>query len=327
MIKLGKKPKGYNQENLRYLGECMRKIRQPIKGGNIPPMEVELSGLEKALQLLSKESRKKVEQFWGLYGGINHSKKLGIHLDQAFKKLTSEALNALREMFKLIYIVCFDHNARALVKKIAEKVDKGSDEISDLEAVQYLMAFFTFLCNGPKMVFEQNQLEIDTQDSDAMLDALGMLRKSWKTVREIPNNSIKFELLKELLDMLDLNDSNIIKKSMGLPIAKSENIKGLQTFEEIRDFKEKLFPYGPWDVTEVLILGNFEGDVKLEDFMEELNKIKNDWSKIASYATGETMQLRTAHEMRTLEIYSIGGLRFTDIYEVMFLYIAARNLN
>ena len=67
-------------------------------------------------------------------------------------------------------------------------------------------------------------------------------------------------------------------------------------------------------------MGNTNGKLKLEEFKKNLDEIRKDWSKIEKFKCGQK-ELRTTGELRKLNVYNIGGLEFTDIYEVMFLYV------
>lgn len=101
------------------------------------------------------------------------------------------------------------------------------------------------------------------------------------------------------------------------------NAKPVQTFAEIRLLKEELFPYGAWDVTTLLIYGaaKEEDRIDVSDLAEHFHEFRKNWDEIKKYKVSETTLVTTKGETK-LDRYRIGCLEFTDIYEVMFLYVS-----
>lgn len=326
----------YVPENLEYLATNLMQIKE--KGSDEKEyIIVDLDGLESAIKALPKELRERVEKYWGLTGGINHSKKAQSYNieDKAYIVQSAKAIAAVRELFRIDYMYMYDMNVKKMIEFLSSKISKSDINVSDVEAVKYLFAFLAFLANGPKMLFETDPLSIDTEcNPEFTFDEYYMIKNVFSEMKNAPKTQIQLRLIYDMLDMLDFKDMLAIKKSFCIEVPSTiipegfcrEEIQPMYSFEQIRSFKERVFPYGNWAVVEELIVGDAEGKVKLhlDSFMECLDTIRKDWSKIAEFKVG-TRKLRTPHEYRTLDVYDIGGLQFTDIYEVMFLYIS-RNL-
>ena len=194
------------------------------------------------------------------------------------------------------------------------------------------MGFLIYVDNGPKMSFEEDPMSIDTELNGAFLfDEYELLHQMCEELARYPDKSINIKLLISFFDMLDFKDVLSIKKSIGVQIPREslpdefkyeyiEDIEIVRSVSKIRAFKEKIFPYGAWEVTCALILGNADEKIKLDEVMKSMNSVRRDWSRVANFKSGQK-SLQTASELRTLDVYNIGGLEFTDIYEVMFLYL------
>jgi len=330
--KLGnKKNQGYVPEALASLGKALELIRRPKKGVvGVPVLRVNLKGLETAVKAIPKKEREIIEKFWGLNGGTNHSKKIAScpANDVAYINMRNTAVVALRTLLQLDYMIQYDEHLDFLIGKIASKINRDEEKISDLECSKYLMAFIIFVCNGPKMDFEDDPMVVDTDcDENASFDQYMMLEEIHQAIYKIPDRSINFQLLLNFFEMLDVKDAIAIQKSVGIEIPtewEKTEVEELKTIAQLRRFKERVFLYGPWNVTNGLIFGNYEDRIKLEEFAKSIDVIRKNWSKILDFRAGE-QTLRTTSEVRTLSVYNIGGLEFTDVYEVMFLYLE-RNL-
>lgn len=330
--KLGnKKVQGYVPEALASLGKALELLRRPKKGVvGVPILRVDLKGLETALKAIPKKEREIIEKFWGLNGGTNHSKKISCYLgnDVAYINMRNTAVVALRTLLQLDYMILYDNHLGLVIEKIASKINRDEEKVSDLESAKYLMAFIMFVCNGPKMDFEDDPMTIDTDcNENASFDEYMMLEEIYTAIHNIPDGSINFQLLLNFFEMLDVKDAIAIKNSVGIEIPtewRNEEIEELRTIAQLRRFKERVFPYGAWNVTSGLIFGNYENRIKLDEFAKSINVIRKDWSKILNFKSSE-QTLKISSEVRTLNVYNIGGLEFTDAYEVMFLYLE-RNL-
>lgn len=322
-----KKPKAYVPENLEHFAKNLQQIRSTIDGKD-SCFRLNIDKLQKAIESLPKENRENLERFWGLTGGTNHSKKIISSKDIAFIKMRQTSIASINMLFKLEYIFIYDEYAQTVVSRFARKIDKNGIQISDIEAIKYLLAFVVILQNGPKMCFETDALSIDMECRDDFIyDEYSLICETSAQLEKIPDNSIKLGLLMGWMEMLDYKDFLAIRRKFRIGNPKDytlEEVEPLETFVQIRNFKEKLFPYGAWDATSTIIFGNTEEKLELEGFMEGIDEIRKDWSKVEDFKTGQ-MKLKTLHELRTLNVYKIGKLEFTDIYEVMFLYLE-RNL-
>lgn len=326
----------YVPENLEYLATNLMEI-QGVGSDEKEYKMIAIDGLESAIKALPKELRERVEKYWGLTGGINHSKKSRSYNleDKAYILQRTNAIAAVRELFRIDYMYMYDMNVKKMIEFLSSKISRSGMNVSDVEAVKYLIAFLVILDNGPKMSFETDPLAVDTKSNPKFtFDEYSIIRHAYKGMKDSPATKIQLRLIYDMLDMLDFNDMLAIKKSFCIEVPKSiipegfswENIQPMYSFEEIRTFKERVFSYGGWKVVDELVLGDPDGKVSphLDSFMEYLDSIRKDWSKISEFKVGKR-NLRTPHEYRELDVYDIGGLQFTDIYEVMFLYVE-RNL-
>lgn len=322
--------RGYVLENLKFLAQTLVRIDK-TKGDEKVYKEIEHAGLEKAIKELPKQERKNIENFWGLTGGINHSKKLGLSgkNDVAFLRQSNQAVRALQMLFRLEYLRMFDKNLQTMLEILSKKFDKKDMEISDLEAIKYLVVFLVILENGPKLPFEEEPLAIDTEiNPNVLFDEYSTIKGAVEEFKNVPDKSINLKLIHDFVEMLDIQDVLTIKKSFRIEVhtreipeeLRKEEFEIISTLQHVRDFKERVFSYGGWEVTNELILGNPNVINRLNGFMKCLDTIRKDWTKVFEFKSGQK-KLRTPHELRTLDVYNIGGLEFTDIYEVMFLYV------
>lgn len=329
--KMGSKKttRAYVSENLKSLASTLIYIRGTKKEGKVYG-NIDCEGLEKAIKSLPRKDRENIEKFWGLTGGINHSKKIAdsVKKDDAFIRQSSQAIISLRNLFRLDYMSMFDNEVKKMLEFIIKKINKKGMPISDLEAIKYLLIFLVVLHNGPKMSFELDPMAVDNDiTTELTFDEYSIIQGIAKVFEDIPDESINIRLIHDMLDMMDLRDVLAIKKSFCIAIPTEEipkelrkvEIEPMYTLDQIRKFKERAFPYGNWEVATGLILGKRE-TIQLEEFMKFFDAFRKDWSKVTYFKTGQR-KLQTLHELRTLEVYNIGGFEFTDIYEVMFLYV------
>lgn len=331
MKKLGKKqqPVNYDRTNLKGLANYMERTRAPMNGGSLPKLCINLDRLEETIKGLPRKPREATEKFWGLIPGtINHSfgkSKLG---KDAYDIMFTNAKEVIKDLLTLEYSSRYDENVASLVEKLAAKVDKGDMEMSNIEVVKYLIAFFIIFYGGPQMLYEKED-SIDTGiDNKAVLDEYAMLLETDNELKGlIPDNSINLKLWMQVIEMLDIKDGLAIKKFARLNISKEDlrtfdEIEDIKVLQQIRAFKERIFPYGGWWVTTNLILDPTK--VELDGFMDRLDLLRRDWGNIKLFRS-KTKQVMTSQGERDLLVYNIGGLEFTDPYEVMLLYVA-RNL-
>lgn len=324
-----KKVKAYVPVNLENFGKSIILIRHERDGGeNVFEFKVNLEGLQKAVQTLPKDDRETVEKFWGLTGGPNHSKKLvnPNMKDTAFFQMRNKAIISLRKLLTLDYMIMYDENLTKLIDEVCKKVNKKGIDIPNMEIVKYLMAFSIYIDNGPKMCFEKEPMSIDSSLDDALLiDEYEVLKQISEEIDEYQDESINLRLLMGFFEMVDVRDMLIMKKSIGIKMTdfNSKDIETVKSVLSIRNFKERLFPYGAWDVTSMLIVGDIKG-INFDSFKDALNENSVDWiEKIETFKTNETKTLKTSKGIRTLSVYRVGELEFTDPHEVDFLYLYA----
>ena len=324
-----KKAKAYIPEAFKAFGLYLENLRQQGTQKLLKTV-VNLVGLEKAMNLLPKEDRETIEKFWGLTGGTNHSKKLTAFTakDVAFIQMRNKACQALSKLNRLDLARMYDNTVDTLVEMANRKLNmSGCAEITELEAVKYLIAFLIVIENGPKMSFEQDTMQVRTNvDQLCYMDEYEALNEMCQALQSHPDHSINFWIVKNTFEMMDVRDCAIIQKTFGLKVEDDFDTKELEeidTFRKIRLFKERVFKYGPWDVTCKLVLGF---DLEIEKIFKDISKLCKDWSKITDFKKTE-MSLKISSETRKLDVYEIGELEFTDPYEVMCLYLARRFLS
>lgn len=340
-----KKANAYVPEALDSFAKDLSRIRIPSKSVNVPKSQVIPENIPEALNALSKEDRESIERYWGLTGAVNHSKRIGHHntKDRALMDMQNRAVEALKKMSKLEIARIYDASVDRMIDMVSKKVDKdGVAHISDFESIKYLMAFLIIVENGPKLPLEEEPMKVDnTVDTRCYLDEYEALREMCEELEELTDKSISLSLIKSLFEMMDLKDYIAIRenfeigsweifhpnelevlKSLGSEVSEitsSKNIQEIMTFGSVRDFKERVFKYGPWEVTTKIIEGQ---TVEMEEFIEEVGTIckSRDWvAKIETFKIDETKRIKTSKEVRTLNIYRIGGLEFTDPCEIDFL--------
>lgn len=318
-----KKSKVYILEAVKSLGEYLDTIRKD--GANkIPNTRINPKGLQEAVMNLPKNDRENIEKFWGLTGGPNHSKKMRQFdgKDVAYIQMMRQGVGSAIQLMRLDYVAMYDEALQGLVEFAISKINKeGCEHLSDLECVKYLLTFLILVENGPKMSFEKDLMAVETRaDTIYHLDEYKAFAELCKELKAFSEKSINLSLIKGLFEMWDVKDCMAIQKNFGIQFDEDvhlDEVEKLSTFGQIRAFKERVFEHGAWEVTCGLVMGY---DVKLDEFMEATAKLHRDWSKITDFKTCER-KLNTSKETRTLNVYSIGGLEFTDPYEIMFLYL------
>lgn len=324
-----KKVKGYIPEAFKTFGLYLETLRQQGTK-KLLKTRVNLEGLEKAIYLLPKEDRETIEKFWGLFGGTNHSKKLKTFAskDVAFIHMRDKACQALSKLNRLDFARMYDDTVDTLVEMVSRKLNMtGCFEFSEMEAAKYLIAFLIVIENGPKMSFEQDWMQVRTNvDQVCYMDEYEALNEMCQALQSHPDHSVNFWIVKNTFEMLDVRDYAIIQKSFGFKTDigfNSDELEPIDTFKKIRLFKERVFEYGPWDVTCKLVLGF---DLEVEKIFEDISRLCKDWSKITDFKKNEK-SLKTTSDTRKLDVFEIGGEEFTDPYEVMCLYLARKVLS
>ena len=334
----------YDAKNLQSLEKSIIDIREKMDGQNL--FRINIDNLVQAIQELPKEDREHIEKFWGLTGGTNHSTKKFVKWnDKAYLNMCENVEKSISKLFEIDRVFMYEENLKEMIAFLAKKIDKGDTQISDLDAIKYIMAFSGILDKGPQMSFEKDALTFDqSYKDDFTFDEYTVIRDIYQELQNVPDNFIDLKVLVGWIEWLDFNDSNTIKKTFGielpnldylreaekllqqLPLFKGKQIfptnnqmnevERMRKLSVIRAFKERIFSYGAWETTSTLI---FEHSINLEEFFETVRLIKKDRAKIEEFKTGE-MQVRTSTGIRNLDIFTIGGLEFTDPDEIRFLY-------
>lgn len=332
MKKMGKKKHlvDYDTKALKNLAIHIEKARQPMKGEGIPKLKINLGELEDTLKTLPKKEREVMEHFWGLIPGtpiraMNALNRIG--KDQALSNMLHGAYKVIEKIISIEFLYLYDTNVKKLIANFMTKIDKsGYEKISDIDAIKYFIIFLVFFAGGHQMVYETEGIQVMTEEEEktGYFDQYALLRATWEsTAKDLPNHSIRLRLIIQAIEMFDLKDVITMKKYVGLQIEKEYQdveTEDVGTFWKIRIFKEKIFQYGSWDITAMLIYGNKINQEKLLSFCKHFGEFRSDWKTIKRFQKGEVIIATTKGEVKLLQ-YDIEGLEFTDVYEVMFLYL------
>ena len=216
----------YVQKNLEILAQKVFDIRNARDKGNTV-FRVNVDNLPNAIKALPKEKREILEKFWGLTGGPNHSQKRNATAsDRAYNNMRKAAEEATLMLFELDKVYLYDESLKCTVTKLAKKINKGGIQISDLDAIKYLIAFLVVLQNGPKMSFEEDLMSIDkTISGEFTYDEYSVVYAAHREFKQLQDQSIDLKLIKNWIDGLNFNDSIIIKKSFGLMLPDISHLK------------------------------------------------------------------------------------------------------
>lgn len=271
----------------------------------------------------------------------NHT---GANIQKAAKPVTSkkpdiaslkmlESVNEIKSKFyNLESMYRYDETVHELIDHIVQKIDKtGAEDVSDLDAIKYLLILVIIIAGGPRLIFEKEDSIIDLKDEEAKhFDEYATLEAIWdETTHLLADHSIRLRLLMNAVEMFDRKDVVAMKRYVRLPIDPEEQsieTVQLRSVKSCRLFKEGLFPDGPWDVTTILIYGQpNKRPIGMKKFISHFGQFARDWNNVEKYRAEEPGVVRTSQGEKKVPIYNIGGRVFSDTYEIMFLYIN-RNL-
>lgn len=331
-----KRERKYNTLMLRKLAEDLNKVRQPIGEGKfLVRINVEdIYLLEKAIYMLPKKERENLEKMYGLIEGtIAKAKTLRKgHVNERDIALRNQAVKtygAMRDLLDLDMLSVYDKTFQRLVADIVIKMDKP-DNMSDMEAIKYLLIFFIFIMGGPNMLYEEEARSIEwDREDEGVYDPYTLLQATWESsISLMPDGNINIALLKEVIEMFDISDVVSMKRYVGLPIGKRNiciNYTDLQTFADIRRFKERIFSQGEWVTTEKLIYAQMVEKINLAPFSDAMKHLRNNDTE--KYRKEErTTEIELSTGKKELVFYKIGALSFTDPYEMLSLYLCRREL-
>lgn len=334
---MGKKTRqvAYDKNALLNLANHIKRARQPLKENGIPELKIDLGGLETVIKELPKKEREVTEKVWGLIPGtVIQAKNVAarIQKDIAFKDMLERAYKIIEKLFSMEYLIQYDLEARKVAENFYRKFDKtGCEELTDVDALKYFLIFLVFLAGGPKMIYESEQLPQVTEEEEKVgyFDQYSLLTATWNgSAMDFPDKSIRIKLIILFLEMLDFKDVLSMKQYVGLPIEKEyENwpTESVIRFREIRQLKEKIFPSGSWETSEMFIYGHNVDKKQIEKFCSHFSNFRKDWTTVNPFRKGED-SFKVRGKTIKLPRYEIEGFYFNDIYEIMFLYLSRRYL-
>ena len=361
MRKQEEEKKPYNSEAIRkFMGWLIedRKIEGAESDWQFKMMpQITPEKLEEAIQALPADDAASVEEFFNLRGESQKRghKKLS---KRELKELKEKTVEAVRKLAQIKYLMIYDYSrVMYLISKIAEKIDKGNINMSDVECVQYLLAFVTIIQNGPKLAIEKSPQLVYRAIDRNYINEYKALLEVYSLLKEQPGKPIKMQIIKSAFEALRFKDLEEVKEKFGIPsseetgmeiffkdfekmdpkdqevlrrhypIQNSKKMPGNALFDygQIRDFKERVFTRGRWLVTTRLATG---AELQVDDFMQEMDKIirEPNWpTKLEDYLSGEKETIVVSSGIKTFNLYEIGGLKFSDPEEIDLIYLALKH--
>lgn len=331
---MGKKRKclKYDKRALQNLADALKNSRREIKTGAITKLFVETQKLERVIKTLPKKEREAIEKYWGLNPGTpilaNQKVPLATLLkDVAKQRLKKQGMEGMYKLVNLQFASQYDPNVEELIKHIVSKCDTKETNMSEMDVVRHVLIFLIFFEGGPHMIYEdEGECLTEKEEQMGEFDMYTLLDIAWKNVMStMPDNSINLKLLMETINMMDCSDVNLMREYVGFSIEKeqegSENNK-LVSFADIRKFKERIFEYGAWEVTNALIFTQGVRKTNMAPFAQKMPALKkSQWKKLADCQRGNK-EIPLSKGVIEVPVYKIGGLTFTDPYEIQSLSVA-----
>lgn len=340
---------------MSYMAQELRHIRRPIENSVIPELKIDIFALEIAVKNLPKKERETLEKSLGLLPGTarkyKNSSKKGFN-DISRQNMENATLEIFEKLLSIEYLYSFDSNFRSFVENFASKLDKtgvedisdiaakldktgvedisdidakldktGVEYISDIDAMKYILILLVFIAGGPQLGVT-SPLSSE-KEKNGQFDHYALLNATWtERAHTFPEHSINLKLLIEIIDMFDIKDVITMKRYVGLPIPKTYSdvqTPDLESFFSIRQFKEKLFKYGAWEITTAFIYNKAAiSHINLKKFYGRINTLHRNWEKLSECKSYD-FSLETTEGVRKLTVYKLAGAEFTDPYEIQCL--------
>ena len=321
----------YDKEVLKELAHQICTSRSPIEGGVVPEVRINLEGLEEAIKSLPADDRKAIEKFFGLLPGTTKHIYKKRNRDVAYINMMSGAIKGINTLATIEYMSIYDEDAKAIVEKVIRKFNRtGIEEMSEMECLKFYLIFLIFFVNGPRMVYEDgNKIDL-RHEKNRNFDEYSLLKANWEAfLKNIPDSTINLKLFIEMLQMFDWKDVIRMKRFARIPI-KREDDKNVETsqfknFGDVRAFKEHLFPLGPWNMATNFILNGrgFVDDEELESLSEFLDLLREEWKDGRKFEI-ETTEIPMSKGTKTVSVYAWEEFAWTDIYEILSMYVCRK---
>lgn len=322
----------YDKEAIKIFASELKKMRALPRNRNVPRLNVDIVGLEKAIKELPKKEREALERFWGLIPGtVNHWKYVtnGGKVNKTSENMRRVAFKIMIKLFELEYLYMYDIKAKKVLRGISNKMDKtGAENISKIDCAKYFYLFFVFILPGPNLYINETYEDIDLEiEEKKFFDQFALLYSIWNASgKKLQDRSISLKLLVETVNYFDVKDALTMKRTARLPIARGDEqveSKVLVSLADVRRFKEELFRKGSWIVTSQLIYGIEEGEQALEltGFDKVFDQIRSDINNIDKFMTSQKAPIVTSMGTTLLPLYRVNDLSFTDPDELLCLYL------
>lgn len=328
---MGKKKRAedYDKEALITLARNINHCRKPRPEVKIPELQISLEKLKEVIQILSRDDREALERFWGLIPGTRkhymrfpkRNKK-----DIALAYMFDNSKKAIYSLMKIEYLHIYAENVQVLIADLVKKMDKaGAEEVSDIDAIKYLIIYLIFIEGGPSLLFEGDGHQIDLKKEERFnFDEFAVLQTFWEAFGlHCKDYSINLALIIEIVEMFDLKDVITMKSFVRLPVSKEDKdiqVEDVSSFKAVRFFKERLFPAGAWEFTSRLVLCDEIEKETLERVADHFMNLRRNWNDFLNFKHG-TKRVNTSAGEREILTYKIEDFEFTDIYEVMVLTV------
>ena len=310
------KKETYNVNHLRDVADVLRLHR--MKTPALIQLDFEnFEGLEKAIRNLETKERKSLEKFFGLlsqetskYEQYCVVRKNEDGYDEVFwKKMPPKelwkmqeiAFSAVSKLQNIEFAYWYDSKTREICDKLLQKVQsRNKDKIYNLKMI---LVFNCVIRGGPNLYVDEDGRVEKGNESENNFDEISVLVNFWKEVR---GNSykVKLNLVQEFLDLLPEKQQKEIFWGLGIRIPqKLKNVecskveeKTFWSFKDVRSLKRKIFPKGPWKITEETIFGR---KVTLYGLRSIYRKNRENWkSDYSLYLPVKDMILPTGERVK-----------------------------
>lgn len=295
---MGNKKVRYDEGKLRDVLEVLLLHRQQTP--QLAEFRVNLEGFAEAIKKLNRGQRKAVEKFFGLETG----QKEKSYYQQYCKVVANEEgqkevfwmkmpPTSLRQMYTLAFtaiselqgtefLILYDTEFKELCMELEQKVETLNRGV--VYDIKMLLLYCYFIRGGPDLFVDEKNNEVTIlQEDDCNFDEYSVLQLF---ANEISNSKkkVKLYLIEEFLELLPEKQVAEMYWALKIPMPKAflaldmktVESKSFYSFTDVRRLKKKIFPKGPWLITERAIMGQ---NVTLKGLRKIYQSHREDWLK------------------------------------------------
>jgi len=310
------KKETYNVNHLKNVADVLRLHRMKT------PALIQLGfenfeGLEKAIKKLDTKQRKSLEKFFGLlsqetskYEQYCVVRKNEDGYDEVFWKkmppkdlwkMQQQGFAAVSKLQDVEFTYLYDDEVKTFCDKLLQKVQCVNEDI--IFNLKMILVFNCVIRGGPNLYVDEDGMMPKEKEAENNFDQVAVLYRFWEEVR---GNSykVKLDLVQEFLDLLPEKQVREIFWGLGISIPqKLINVgcgkveeKPFWSFKDVRSLKRKIFPKGPWKITEEAIMGK---KVTLYGLRSIYRKNRENWkSDYSLYLPVEDIMLPTGERVK-----------------------------